>query len=381
MANQILRAPTGFYILFSGFDEASQAKFLDGSKLHGTLISLTLKTDHVKARPEAVLPAQAKKGWQMMTIGKKRVLPSSKRTPTPSVESELSEAEAEPETQMETEAQPEPEAKPEPKAEVEGPVEIPVIGKKRPGTAKFKKGKKARIESPAPLVEPLPPPEPEVAEIILKKPKAKPKKAGPLDKLVFDGVIEDEEDAYWLSQALHLEEATFSDDEEILLPEDHPLHHTSGSWRAQGLRKVPPALKSSYLPQRNRAQAAAEAASAHSLTTGRTARVTGRRLAHDMETHRKITTTAESDLFAFNQLRIRKKQLRFARSAIEGYGLYAMETIQPGEMVCEYVGELIRSAIADLREAKYLKQGIGSSYLFRIDGDVVCDATFRGSVR
>jgi histone-lysine N-methyltransferase SETD1 len=115
-----------------------------------------------------------------------------------------------------------------------------------------------------------------------------------------------------------------------------------------------------------------------------------------METHRKTlvsgaanaaretaaaASTAENDIFAFNQLRIRKKQLRFARSAIEGYGLYAMETIQTGEMVCEYVGELVRSSVADLREAKYLKQGIGSSYLFRIDADVVCDATFRGSVR
>jgi histone-lysine N-methyltransferase SETD1 len=272
-------------------------------------------------------------------------------------------------------------------------------GKKRAGTAKTsKKGKKARIESPAPLVEAPPPPEPEVAEITIapkkqpatKKAKIKKVPAGPLDKLVADGLVEDEEDAYFLSQVL--DEAPEpvpsdeSDEEAEVLPEGHPLYHSSGSWRAQGVRKVPHALKSAYLPQRNRAQAAAEATAASAngpgLTTGRTARVTGRRLALDMETHRKTTiNTAESDLFAFNQLRIRKKQLRFARSAIEGYGLYAMETIQTGEMVCEYVGELIRSVVADLREAKYTKQGIGSSYLFRIDGDVVCDATFRGSVR
>ncbi len=104
-----------------------------------------------------------------------------------------------------------------------------------------------------------------------------------------------------------------------------------------------------------------------------------------MDTHRKtvatVSATVESDLFAFNQLRIRKKQLRFARSAIEGYGLYAMETIHMGEMVCEYVGEICRSAVAEIREQRYLKQGIGSSYLFRIDADSVCDATFKGSVR
>jgi hypothetical protein len=57
---------------------------------------------------------------------------------------------------------------------------------------------------------------------------------------------------------------------------------------------------------------------------------------------------------------------------IEGYGLYAMETIHPGEMVCEYVGEICRSAVAEVREQRYLKQGIGSSYLFRIDSDLVC---------
>jgi histone-lysine N-methyltransferase SETD1 len=270
--------------------------------------------------------------------------------------------------------------------------------KKRPAKPKAAKGaKKARIEVEtkieiAPVVEIVPAPvEPEVAEIKLDeeiKPKGrvlKPKKPAqaPLDKLITEGAIADVEDAYWLSQALAAAEGVEPDlqqDEEVILDKKHPLYHASGSWRAEGWKKIPQVQKSAYLPQRNRAVVATEDGGA--LTTGRTARVTGRRLALDMETHRKTATaTSESDLFAFNQLRIRKKQLRFARSAIEGYGLYAMETIQQGEMVCEYVGELIRSSVADLREHRYLRQGIGSSYLFRIDGDVVCDATFRGSVR
>lgn len=284
--------------------------------------------------------------------------------------------------------------------------EVPVLkGKKRPAKPKVAKGaKKARIEEVLEDkidVEPglVVPPEP-VAEIKLldetkpgdeevgakvKAKPAKPKKPAqtPLEKLVADGTIADEEDAYWLSQALRASEGAepeLDEDVEVVLDEEHPLYHTSGSWRAEGWKKIPQIQKSRYLPQRNRAAVAVEDAGA--LTTGRSARVTGRRLALDMETHRKTAAaTSESDLFAFNQLRIRKKQLRFARSAIEGYGLYAMETIQTGEMVCEYVGELIRSSVADLREHRYLRQGIGSSYLFRIDGDVVCDATFRGSVR
>jgi histone-lysine N-methyltransferase SETD1 len=232
-------------------------------------------------------------------------------------------------------------------------------------TVKGKKSKAVKIKAPKPAAEP----------------KSKVGKQTPIDKLIASGEMEDDEDAFWLGQSLiaHQEgfEPIFSDDEEVDVK--HPLYHTSGSWRAEGWKKIPQIQKSSYLPQRNRAAVSAEEASA--LTSGRTARVSGRRLALDMESHRKTAATAESDLFAFNQLRIRKKQLRFARSAIEGYGLYAMENITVGEMICEYVGEICRSSVADVREQRYLKQGIGSSYLFRIDGDVVCDATFRGSVR
>lgn len=203
-----------------------------------------------------------------------------------------------------------------------------------------------------------------------------------VDKLLASGVLMDEEDAYWLGRVLAAQEddiqPIWSDGEEHFIDDDHPLFHKSGAWRAEGWKKVPQVQKSRYLPQRNRAVVNSE--DIGGITTGRTARLAGR------DQHRQTAAvaannTVESDLFAFNQLRIRKKQLRFARSAIEGYGLYAMETIHAGEMVCEYVGDLIRATVADVREQRYMKQGIGSSYLFRIDNDIVCDATFKGSVR
>jgi histone-lysine N-methyltransferase SETD1 len=272
---------------------------------------------------------------------------------------------------------------------------------------KGKKGaKKARITTPvveleAPMLD-----DSEVTEIklddiptkVLEEVQAKPAKkrgpAGNLEKFVNTAVL-DEEDAYWLGRALTAQkdeyEPVISEDEDVIPFDDkHPLYHTSGSSRAEGWKKIPQIAKSAYLPQRNRAAVSVDDAAASTSiaanpghTSGRTARVTGRRLALDMESHRKTaaSATAESDLFAFNQLRIRKKALRFARSAIEGYGLYAMESINIGEMVCEYVGEVCRSAVAEVREQRYLKQGIGSSYLFRLDGDMVCDATMRGSVR
>ena len=76
----------------------------------------------------------------------------------------------------------------------------------------------------------------------------------------------------------------------------------------------------------------------------------------------------------------RKKLLKFGKSRIHDWGLFAMEHIAADEMVIEYVGQTIRSIIADLREANYEKCGIGSSYLFRIDVENIIDATKCGNL-
>ena len=344
--------------------------------------------------------ATGQKGWRFLTITKKN---RPARPPSPkkvvrqrapsfsssSGESEISAAEDLPPIKKKTDL-----ATVTPKIEAEVP-----LGKKRAGKPKVsQKNKKAKVAAETtPVVELKPLDEPPVAEIELdpapattkdaKPPaaaKAKKAPANPVDKLISHGDVVDEEDAYWLGQALQglepTDEGAEAEDEAV--QDDHPLYHQSGSWRAEGFKLIPKIRKSEYLPQQNKAAVAEQDTSA--LASGRTARVTGRRLAHDIETTRKstiATQTTETDTFAFNQLRTRKKQLKFSRSPIEGYGLYAMETIAPGEMVCEYVGEIVRSSVAEVREQRYLKQGIGSSYLFRIDGDLVCDATFRGSVR
>ncbi|KAL0077589.1 SET domain-containing protein [Phycomyces blakesleeanus] len=89
---------------------------------------------------------------------------------------------------------------------------------------------------------------------------------------------------------------------------------------------------------------------------------------------------ADSDILKFNQLKSRKKQLRFAKSPIHDWGLYAEEHIDANDMVIEYVGEVIRQQVAEEREKKYERCGIGSSYLFRVDDDTVIDATKKGSI-
>uniref|UniRef100_A0A1I8H2I9 [histone H3]-lysine(4) N-trimethyltransferase n=2 Tax=Macrostomum lignano TaxID=282301 RepID=A0A1I8H2I9_9PLAT len=85
------------------------------------------------------------------------------------------------------------------------------------------------------------------------------------------------------------------------------------------------------------------------------------------------------DLLKFNQLKFRKKKLKFDRSGIHSWGLFALETIAQDEMVVEYTGQIIRRSIAETREQAYERAGIGSSYLFRIDDAFVIDATKCGN--
>lgn len=98
--------------------------------------------------------------------------------------------------------------------------------------------------------------------------------------------------------------------------------------------------------------------------------------------HRRLLTTmgdTNTDFFKVNQLKYRKKMIKFARSRIHGWGLYAMEPIAPDDMIVEYVGQKVRNTVADVREKAYERRGIGSSYLFRIDDTTVIDATRMGN--
>lgn len=166
----------------------------------------------------------------------------------------------------------------------------------------------------------------------------------------------------------------------------------SGCARTEGYRKIPESEKSMYLP--HRLQVAAKRAamnqppspSAPTTTatksagsTSRSNRVNNRRLVAELQNQKQMLSS-DADVMRFNQLKKRKKPVKFARSAIHNWGLYAMENISANDMIIEYVGEIVRQQVADMREIKYLKSGIGSSYLFRIDDTTVIDATKRGGI-
>eukprot|EP00246_Nothoceros_aenigmaticus_P005314 TRINITY_DN17263_c0_g1_i1.p1 TRINITY_DN17263_c0_g1~~TRINITY_DN17263_c0_g1_i1.p1 ORF type:complete len:275 (+),score=56.50 TRINITY_DN17263_c0_g1_i1:3-827(+) len=93
---------------------------------------------------------------------------------------------------------------------------------------------------------------------------------------------------------------------------------------------------------------------------------------------RKLAVLPE--IMKLSQLKNRKKRLKFQRSKIHEWGLVALEPINAEDFIIEYVGEIIRSKVSDLREQRYEMMGIGSSYLFRIDDEQVIDATLHGGL-
>ncbi|KAL9012816.1 MAG: hypothetical protein Q9173_002447 [Seirophora scorigena] len=186
--------------------------------------------------------------------------------------------------------------------------------------------------------------------------------------------------------------------------EGYYVPNASGCARTEGSKKILESEKSKYLPHRIKVQKAREereakaqqnpqvaaaeatklaATKIQSKSSSRTNRANNRRLVADIAAQKQVLAPSqggEGDALRFNQLKKRKKQVKFARSAIHNWGLYADVDIAANDMIIEYVGEKVRQQVADIRERQYLKSGIGSSYLFRIDDHTVIDATKRGGI-
>ncbi|KAI2502284.1 [histone H3]-lysine4 N-trimethyltransferase SETD1 [Fragilaria crotonensis] len=108
-------------------------------------------------------------------------------------------------------------------------------------------------------------------------------------------------------------------------------------------------------------------------TAVRAARASQRRIMKDV-------VAFGSSLLELDALTGRESHLRFGRSGIHAWGVFADQEIREGEVIVEYRGEIIGNATAEKREAEYVQAKIGSDYMFRMDGNNVCDATKRGNV-
>lgn len=94
--------------------------------------------------------------------------------------------------------------------------------------------------------------------------------------------------------------------------------------------------------------------------TGRAARASQRRMVKSLAAlggMKKVDRLAGRD---------RVQLLRFDKSKIHGWGVFAEEKINAGDMIIEYRGELIGNAVADKRELEYEREKL-DDYMFRID--------------
>jgi len=103
----------------------------------------------------------------------------------------------------------------------------------------------------------------------------------------------------------------------------------------------------------------------------------GRRVAH--RRFQANVADLRSSKLKSNSLRVRKKNLKFGKSRIHTWGVFANEDIPKDEMVVEYIGEYIAHDIADKRQSLYFQQNI-DDYMFRVDEFLVIDATRKGNV-
>lgn len=79
-----------------------------------------------------------------------------------------------------------------------------------------------------------------------------------------------------------------------------------------------------------------------------------------------------------------RQRVEVRRSMIHGWGVFAQRDIAAHEIICEYVGEIVRQSVADYRERFYEMMHecgglLGGCYMFRLDSDAIVDATSVGS--
>uniref|UniRef100_A0A670JWG0 SET domain containing 1B, histone lysine methyltransferase n=1 Tax=Podarcis muralis TaxID=64176 RepID=A0A670JWG0_PODMU len=164
--------------------------------------------------------------------------------------------------------------------------------------------------------------------------------------------------------------------------DDGMREHVTGCARSEGYYKIDKKDKLKYL-NNSRAFAEEPPADTQGMSIPAQVHVSTRAGSERRSEQRRLLSSlpgsCDSDLLKFNQLKFRKKKLKFCKSHIHDWGLFAMEPIAADEMVIEYVGQNIRQVIADMREKRYEDEGIGSSYMFRVDHDTIIDATKCGN--
>ncbi|XP_044763789.1 histone-lysine N-methyltransferase SETD1 [Coccinella septempunctata] len=197
-------------------------------------------------------------------------------------------------------------------------------------------------------------------------------------KKSYEALLADDAMSYWLNDT-HWVDHCITDlySNPRRKKKDDVKVHDSGCARTEGYYKISPQEKVKYKYHHAKSHAVSLSPN---VTVSKMQGISREARSNQRRLLTAFGTDTDSDLLKFNQLKFRKKQLKFAKSAIHDWGLFAMEPIAADEMVIEYVGQMVRSSVADLRESKYESTGIGSTYLFRIDLETIIDATKCGNL-
>nr|XP_061804447.1 histone-lysine N-methyltransferase SETD1B-like [Nerophis lumbriciformis] len=194
----------------------------------------------------------------------------------------------------------------------------------------------------------------------------------------YERLQERDDECSWLSDTLWIAHPLTKG---IEINEEHQSwqqYHITGSARSEGFYKINWRDKLEYRNQARFTELPSTSYQVFTLT-----QPAALRAGSDFRSEQRrllSSFSCDSDLVKFNQLKFRKKRIRFSRSHIHDWGLFALEAIAADEMVIEYVGQVIRQNVADMRERRYEEAGIGSSYLFRVDQNTIIDATKCGNL-
>jgi hypothetical protein len=95
---------------------------------------------------------------------------------------------------------------------------------------------------------------------------------------------------------------------------------------------------------------------------------------------KSLNGVADANARALDQLATtRQKKLRFDRSLIHAWGMFADQHIAANDFVIEYKGELVTIAECERRSKMYECEG-RDDYIFRVDKEWFVDATMKGSM-
>eukprot|EP01133_Synstelium_polycarpum_P015724 gene15724-18683_t len=85
-----------------------------------------------------------------------------------------------------------------------------------------------------------------------------------------------------------------------------------------------------------------------------------------------------SNQLQYSRLKSDPSKIQIKPSRIHSLGAFATKHIVRGEFIIEYVGEIIRQKLADVREKRYQREGL-DCFMFKLDSDIIVDATKRGN--